>query len=71
MIGVIPDPAEMKRSFSGGGSGSTNVPSTPPRRTMSPGRAFWLKKGETMPSSTVFGVIEIQPSGRSGSDVSE
>ncbi len=39
MIGVIPLPAEMNSSLSGSSSGSVNSPSTPPRRTMSPGRA--------------------------------
>ena len=34
MIGVMPLPALMKSSLRGGGSGSTKVPSTPPRRTM-------------------------------------
>ena len=40
MIGVMPLPALMKSSFSGSGSGSTKVPSTPPSRTMSPGLAW-------------------------------
>ncbi len=38
-IGVMPLPALMKSSFSGTGSGSTKVPSTPPSRTRSPGLA--------------------------------
>ncbi len=39
MIGVIPLPALMNSSFAGGkGSGSTNVPSTPPSLTIVPGR---------------------------------
>ena len=38
MIGVMPLPALMKRSAPGSGSGSTKVPSTPPRRTIAPGR---------------------------------
>ena len=39
MIGVMPLPALMKSNLSGSGSGSMNVPSTPPRRTIAPGRA--------------------------------
>ena len=58
MIGVMPLPALMKRSFSGSGSGSMNVPSTPPRRTMRAGLAPRASRyGETLPSSTSFGVI--------------
>ena len=38
MIGVMPEPAETNRSFSGSSSGSTNSPSTPPSETMLPGR---------------------------------
>ena len=36
-IGVIPLPALMNSSRRGSGSGSTKVPSTPPRRTIAPG----------------------------------
>ena len=57
MIGVTPLPAEMNSNRSGGSSGSTKSPSTPPRRTMSPGRASLVKYGETTPSSTRLGVI--------------
>ena len=39
MIGVMPLPALMNSSLSGSGSGSTNVPSTPPSRTIVPGLA--------------------------------
>ena len=40
MIGVIPLPALTNSNFdpAGSGSGSTNVPSTPPSRTIVPGR---------------------------------
>ena len=38
MIGVMPLPALMNSSLSGGGSGSTNAPSTPPSETIVPGR---------------------------------
>ena len=38
MIGVMPLPALMNSSFSGGLSGSTKSPSTPPRETIAPGR---------------------------------
>ncbi len=71
MIGVMPLPALMKSSFCGGGSGRTKAPSTPPRRTMSPGRAARTKYGETLPASTNFGVMPMQPSARLGSEVSE
>ena len=71
MIGVMPLPAEMNRSFSGSSSGSTNSPSTPPSETMLPGRPRRTRVGETTPSSTFLTVIEMQPSGRSGSLVSE
>ncbi len=49
MIGVMPLPALMNSSLRGNGSGSTNVPSTPPRRTIVPGRTRWHRKGETVP----------------------
>ena len=39
MTGVIPLPALRNSSRGGGGSGRTNVPSTPPSRTIVPGRA--------------------------------
>ena len=71
MIGVIPLPALMKSSFSGSGSGSVKPPSTPPSRTSAPGFACLTRYGVTVPSSTSFGVMQMQPSGRSGSDVSE
>ena len=57
MIGVIPLPALMKSSFSGSGSGSVKVPSTPPSRTIEPGWAWRTRNGDTTPSSTSFGVI--------------
>ena len=59
MIGVIPLPALMKRIFSGTGSGITNEPSTPPSRTIVPGVAFLTKCGETLPSGTSFGVMQM------------
>ena len=71
MIGVMPLPALMNSICSGSGSGSTKVPSTPPSRTISPGLACRTKYGETFPSSTSFGVMLMQPSARSGSEVSE
>ena len=68
MIGVMPLPALMKRSFSGAGSGSVNdaldVGELDDRR---PGRHCLTEYGETAPSSTSLGVIEIMPSSRSGS----
>ena len=39
MIGVMPLPALRNSAFSGVGSGITKLPSTPPRRTTSPGLA--------------------------------
>ena len=71
MIGVTPLPALMNRSLSGTGSGRTKLPSTPPRRTIAPGFAWRTRCGETVPSSTSFGVMLMYPSGRSGSEVSE
>ena len=71
MIGVIPEPAEMKRIRSGRGSGSTNSPSTSERKTIAPGFSDRLTNGVTVPSGTSFGVIEMKPSGRPGSEVSE
>ena len=71
MIGVIPLPALMNSSFGGSGSGSTKSPSTPPSDTIAPGRPWRTRYGDTTPLSTSFGVIETQPSGRSGSEVSE
>ena len=72
MIGVMPLPALINSSRAGGGSGSTKVPSTPPRRTIAPGRTpLAQRNGETLPPVTSFGVIEMQPSARRGSEVSE
>ena len=71
MIGVMPLPALMKRSERGGGSGSVKSPSTPPSRTIVPGRATRTRYGDTLPVLSSFGVIEMNPSGRPGSEVSE
>jgi hypothetical protein len=71
MIGVIPLPALMNSSLSGRSRGSTKAPSTPPRRTIDPGRASRTRWGDTFPASTSFGVMAIHPSGRPGSEVSE
>ena len=71
MIGVTPLPALMNSSRRGSGSGSVNVPSTPPSRTIVPGRAARTRYGDTLPVSTSFGVIEMKPSGRPGSEVIE
>ena len=71
MIGVTPLPALMKSSFSGSGSGRTKPPSTPPSRTSAPGFAWRTRNGVTVPSSTSFGVMQMQPSERFGSEVSE
>ncbi len=70
-IGVIPLPALTNSSRSGNGSGSVKAPSTPPRRTIAPGRRRSHRKGETAPEGTSLGVIEMQPSARPGSEVSE
>ncbi len=43
IIGVTPLPALTNSSRSGSGEGSTKVPSTPPRRTIAPGRT-WRKR---------------------------
>ncbi len=71
MIGVMPLPALMNSSLRGSGSGSVKVPSTPPRRTIVPGLARPNRNGETLPPSTSFGVIAMQPSARCGLEVSE
>ena len=71
MIGVIPLPALMNSRRGGSGSGSTKPPSTPPRRTIVPGRARVHRNGDTLPAGTSFGVIAMQPSGRRGWEVSE
>ena len=71
MIGVIPLPALMNNSFSGRGSGSVKSPSTPPSPTMTPVRLSRTRYGDTFPSSTFLIVTEMQPSSRSGSEVSE
>ncbi len=71
MMGVIPLPALMNRSLSGSGSGNTKSPSTPPSETIMPGRPWRTRYGDTTPASTSLGVIEIQPSRRSGSEVKE
>ena len=62
MIGVMPLPALMNSSFAGSGSGRVKAPSTPPSRTMTPGRATRTRYGETLPDSTSFGVMLIKPS---------
>ena len=71
MIGVMPLPALMNRIFSGTGSGSRKSPSTPPRPTIAPCGPLRTRYGETTPSSTFLTVIEMQPSSRLGSEVSE
>ncbi len=71
ITGVTPLPALMNSSREGSGSGSTNVPSTPPSRTIAPGRTRPNRNGETLPFSTSLGVIAMYPSGRSGREVSE
>ena len=71
MIGVIPLPALMNSSFSGSSEGSTKSPSTPPSETIAPTRPCLTRYGETTPSSTCLTVIEIVPSARPGSEVSE
>lgn len=71
MIGVMPLPALRKSIRWGGGSGSVKVPSTPPRRTIAPGRAALTRKGETTPLGSSSGVMEMKPSGRPGSEVIE
>ncbi len=49
MIGVMPLPALTNSSRAGSGSGSTKVPSTPPSRTIAPGRRRVHRYGETLP----------------------
>ena len=64
MIGVIPLPALTNSSRSGTSSGSTKVPSTPPRRTIVPGLASRTRYGVTAPLASSFGVMLMKPSGR-------
>ena len=71
MMGVMPLPALMNRIFSGTGSGSRKSPSTPPSPTRLPMGPLGHQDGETLPSSTRLTVIEMQPSSRLGSEVSE
>ena len=71
MIGVIPLPALTNSSRSGTLSGSTKVPSTPPRRTIVPGLASRTTYGVTAPVSSSLGVMLMNPSGRPGSEVIE
>jgi hypothetical protein len=71
MIGVIPLPAEMNKSFSGTSSGRVKSPSTPPSEMIVPSRALSVRNGETVPSSTFLIVIEMMPYSLAGSLVSE
>ena len=72
MIGVMPLPALMNSSFSGSGSGSTNVAlDAAEADDRARACASRTRYGETLPSSTSLGVIEMKPSGRPGSEVSE
>ena len=66
-----PLPALTNSSRAGTSSGSTNVPSTPPSRTIIPGFASRTTYGVTAPVSSNLGVMLISPSGRSGSEVIE
>ena len=59
MIGVTPLPALMKSGFSGRGSGSVKSPSTPPSRRIVPGRRAVVRCGDTLPSGTSFGVMQM------------
>jgi len=63
MIGVMPLPAVMNRSFPGVSSGSTKSPSTPPSETIVPGLVLRTRNGDTCPSSTFLTVTLISPSG--------
>ena len=64
MIGVTPLPALMNRSRAGGGSDRTKSPSIFDSETIVPGLASLTRYGETLPSSTLFGVMLISPSSR-------
>ena len=64
MIGVMPLPALTNSSRSGSGSGSTNVAlhaAEADDRARAAPRG--TRYGETLPLSTSFGVIAMQPSG--------
>ena len=69
ITGVMPLPAVISSRRPGGCAGSTKPPSTPPSRTIVPGRARVHRYGETVPDSTSFGVIAMQPSGLWGTEV--
>ena len=72
MIGVMPLPALMNSSIAASGSGSVKSPSTPPRRTIVPGCASRTRNGDDLPlGRRASGVMQISPSGRPGSEVSE
>ena len=69
MIGVTPLPALMKSGLSGRGSGSVKSPSTPPEAHDRAGAQLGVRWGETLPSCTSFGVMQMKSS--EGSEVIE
>ena len=72
MIGVTPLPALMNSSFAGGGSDEHELALDLATATRScPAWPPPTRYGDTLPSSTLLGVMLISPSSRYGSDVSE
>ena len=58
--------ADEQQLARGTRAGSTNSPSTPPRRTIDPAAPGGPDSGDTSPASTSFGVMLIHPSRRPG-----
>lgn len=71
MIGVMPLPAVMNSSDSGGGSGKVNSPCGAANRMMVPGSTPSTRCVDRKPSGVALTVIEISPSACSGTEVSE
>ena len=71
MTGVIPLPAVMNRSDSGGGFGSAKSPLGDASRMMVPGSTPLTRWADKKPSGVAFTVIEMFSSPRSGTEVSE
>ena len=71
MIGVMPLPAVMNSSDSGGGSGSVNSPCGAASLMMVPGSTPSTRWVDKNPSGVALTVIEISPSVCSGTEVSE
>lgn len=71
MIGVMPLPAVMNSSDSGGGSGSVNSPCGAASRMIVPGSTPSTRWVDRNPSGVAFTVIEISSRSGSGTEVNE